>query len=70
MQYKTDITADGPKVLDSRVIADLSLKEVSDRQWQKAIYDENVLQIRGSTTAKRKVRRPAGGSESGYRKEA
>ncbi len=38
---------------ESRVIAGLLLREVTDREWRKAIYDENVLQTRSPKTAKR-----------------
>lgn len=38
---------------ESRVIAGLLLRAVSERRWRKAIYDENVLQARSPKTAKR-----------------
>ena len=53
MRYSADITAGALKVPESRVIAGLFLREVSDREWRKAIYDENVLQTRSPKTAKR-----------------
>lgn len=53
MRYRADITAGALKVTESRVIAGLLLRAVSDREWRKAIYDENVLQVRSPKTAKR-----------------
>ena len=53
MRYSADITAGALKVPESRVIAGLLLREVTDREWRKAIYDENVLQTRSPKTAKR-----------------
>ena len=38
---------------ESRVIAELLLRNVTDREWRKAIYGENVLQARSPKTAKR-----------------
>ena len=53
MRYRADITAGALKVPESRVIAGLLLREVSDKQWRKALYEENVLQTRSPKTAKR-----------------
>ena len=53
MRYRADITAGALKVPESRVIAELLLRDVSDKQWRKALYDENVLQTRSPKTAKR-----------------
>ena len=53
MRYSADITAGALKVPESRVIAGLLLRDVTDREWRKAIYDENVLQARSPKTAKR-----------------
>jgi len=53
MRYSADITAGALKVPESRVIAGLLLRAVSEREWRKAIYDENVLQARSPKTAKR-----------------
>ena len=38
---------------ESRVIAGLLLRDLSDSEWRHAIYDENVLQTRSPKTAKR-----------------
>ena len=53
MRYSADITAGALKVPESRVVADLLVREVTGREWRKAIYDENVLQARSPKTAKR-----------------
>jgi hypothetical protein len=53
MRYSADITAGALKVPESRVIAGLLLREVTEKQWRKAIYDDNVLQARSPKTAKR-----------------
>ncbi len=53
MLYSADITAGALKVQESRVIAGLLLRDVTDREWRKAIYDQNVLQSRSPKTAKR-----------------
>jgi hypothetical protein len=53
MRYSADITAGSLKVQESRVIAGLLVREVTDREWRKAIYDQNVLQARSPKTAKR-----------------
>lgn len=53
MLYSADITAGALKVPESRVIAGLLLREVDGREWRKAIYDQNVLQVRSPKTAKR-----------------
>ena len=52
MKYKADITAGALKVPESRVIADLLLRDVSDKEWRSALYEENVLQTRSPKTAK------------------
>lgn len=53
MRYSGGITAGALKVPESRVIADLLLRGVTDREWREAIYQENVLQARSPKTAKR-----------------
>lgn len=53
MRYSADITAGALKVPESRIIADLLLREATDPEWRKAIYEENVLQARSLKTAKR-----------------
>jgi len=53
MRYKADITAGALKLPESRVIAGLLLRGVSDKEWRQAIYDDNILQTRSPKTAKR-----------------
>lgn len=52
-RYKGDITAGALKVAESRVIADLLLREVDAAGWKDAIEERNVLQARSPKTAKR-----------------
>ncbi len=51
--YKADITAGALKVPESRVIADLLLREVDAAGWKDAIVKQNVLQARSPATATR-----------------
>jgi hypothetical protein len=53
MRYGAGITAGALKIPESRVIAELLLRNITDREWRKAIYAENVLQARSPKTAKR-----------------
>jgi len=53
MRYKADITAGALKVPESRVIADLLLREVDAAGWKDAIVKRNVLQARSPATASR-----------------
>ena len=53
MHYKADITAGALKVPESRVIADLLLRDVDAAGWKDAIEERNVLQVRSPKTAKR-----------------
>jgi hypothetical protein len=53
VQYKADITAGALKVPESRVIADLLLRDVDAAGWKDAIEERNVLQVRSPKTAKR-----------------
>lgn len=53
MRYKADITAGALKLPESRVIAGLLLRGVSEKEWRQAIYDDNILQTRSPKTAKR-----------------
>ena len=56
MRYKADITAGSLKVSESRIIADLLLRGIGQREWTEAILDKNVLQARSPETAKRFAR--------------
>ena len=53
MRYKAEITAGALKVAESRIIADLLLREVDDEGWKDAIVKRNVLQARSPATARR-----------------
>jgi Putative inner membrane protein (DUF1819) len=53
MRYRATITAGALKVSESRIIADLLLREVDDGGWKDAIVHRNVLQTRSPATAKR-----------------
>jgi hypothetical protein len=51
--YTAEITAGALRVHESRVIAGLLLDKVSDEEWRKAIYRQNILQARSPKSAKR-----------------
>ena len=53
MRYRADITAGSLKVAESRVIADLLLKQADDDAWKVALCEKNVLQTRSPKTADR-----------------
>ena len=56
MRYRADITAGSLKVAESRIIADLLLREVDQQHWKYALLGENVLQARNPATAIRLAR--------------
>ena len=56
MRYSADITAGSLKVAESRIIADLLLREVDPEHWNLALRTENVLQARHPATAIRLAR--------------
>ncbi len=51
MRYKADITAGALKLPESRIIADLLLRDVDAAGWKDAIVKRNVLQARSPATA-------------------
>ncbi len=51
--YKADITAGSSKVAESRVIADLLLKQADEDTWKAALGQDNRLQARSPATARR-----------------
>lgn len=53
MRYAADITAGSLKLRESRVIADLLLREADKAAWQRTIFEENALQTRQPASAKR-----------------
>jgi hypothetical protein len=56
MRYSADITAGSLKLPESRVIADLLLRGIEGKEWQKAITEQNILQARNAATAIRVAR--------------
>lgn len=56
MKYRADITAGSLKVAESRIIADLLLREVDQQHWKHALLTENVLQARNPATTIRLAR--------------
>src|SRR4051812_32734712 len=53
MRYRADIAAGAIKLRESRVIADLLLRETDAVGWRGAILEENLLQSRNAASAKR-----------------
>ena len=53
MRYGAGITAGALKIPESRLIADLLLRQVDDEGWKDAIVTKNVLQARSPATARR-----------------
>jgi Putative inner membrane protein (DUF1819) len=53
MRYKADITAGALKLPESRLIAELLLRQVNAEGWKDAIVKRNVLQARSPATARR-----------------
>jgi len=50
MYYNADITAGSLKIAESRIVADLLLKNITTDEWKKKITEENVLQARSEAT--------------------
>jgi hypothetical protein len=53
VRYKADITAGALKLPESRLIADLLLRQVDAEGWKDTIVTNNVLQVRNPATARR-----------------
>jgi len=53
VRYKADITAGALKLPESRLIADLLLRQVDAEGWKDAIVTKNVLRARNPATARR-----------------
>jgi len=51
--YNTDLTAGSLKLPESRIVADLLLRNVGPEEWKLAIYSENVLQSKTPETSRR-----------------
>ena len=56
MKYSADITAGSLKVPESRAVADLLLRGVSEDEFRRAIVEENVLRARNPRTSTRVAR--------------
>lgn len=56
MRYKADITAGSLKVYESRIIADLLIRDRGQKEWDIALYQDNVLQTRSPATTRRVAR--------------
>ena len=56
VRYRADLPAGSLKVAESRVIADLLLKQVDDDEWKSALGRDNLLQTRSPATARRLAR--------------
>src|SRR5580692_507093 len=56
MRYKADIAAGALKLPESRIIADLLLRQVDAEGWKDAIVTKNVLQAGNPATASRLTR--------------
>ncbi|GHD99778.1 hypothetical protein U879_06050 [Defluviimonas sp. 20V17] len=54
-KYKADIAGGSLKLQESRIIADLLLKDMSAEDWRQAIEEDNVLQKRSPGTAARQA---------------
>ena len=53
VQYKADITAGALKLPESRLVADLLLRQVDAEGWKDAIVTKNVLQARNPANHER-----------------
>jgi len=51
--YKADITAGALKLPESRLVANLLLRQVDSDGWREAIITNNILQARSPSTARR-----------------
>lgn len=52
-RYRADITAGALKLPESRLIADLLIREVDADGWKDAIVTKNILQAKSPATARR-----------------
>lgn len=55
-RYSANLTAGSLKVTESRIVADLLLREISEEEWEKALYSQNILQARNPETTRRLAR--------------
>ncbi|MDA0737481.1 MAG: DUF1819 family protein [Nitrospirae bacterium] len=52
-RYSADLTAGSLKVPESRMMADLLLQGIGEKEWDDALYSQNILQTRNPETARR-----------------
>ena len=52
MIYTASITSASLRLRESRIVADLLLKGVSDTEWKEAIFTQNILQTRSARSAR------------------
>lgn len=55
VRYTANITAGSLKIRESRIIADMMIRNVNDPEWKKLLYDDNILQAKNPTTVRRYV---------------
>jgi hypothetical protein len=51
IRYEADITAGGLKLLESKLIADLLLRQVDSKGWRDAVMTKNAFRVRNPATA-------------------
>ena len=56
MVYRADLTAGSLKVPESRIIADLLLRDADEPEWHTSLFERNVLQARSPATTTRLAR--------------
>lgn len=52
-KYLGDLSGGGLLITESRTIAEIHVKKLSDKEWKQIIVDENVLQKKSAQTALR-----------------
>ncbi len=55
-QYSANLTAGSLKVPESRIMADLLLQGIGEKEWDDALYSQNILQARNPETSRRLAR--------------
>lgn len=53
MIYTATITSATLRLRESRLIADLMLNQVTNDEWKRALFEQNLLQIRSTASIKR-----------------
>jgi len=52
-QYLGDLNGGGLLITESRIVAEIQLKKLSEKEWKQLIVDENILQKKSPQTALR-----------------